>query len=141
MGLGDPPLVFQRASTRPAVVQLFRHELRITSSIRFSKAHAAHHWQGSWHVVPFNILGFCDEISTADWPCFVAILLCVCSLDLCIVHKMGVLSTLFKSLPVLAASVIAVDYPPIPSDKTTPVQQRIAVNGANCELFNHNARS
>jgi acid phosphatase len=54
---------------------------------------------------------------------------------------MGVLSTLFKSLPVLAASVIAVDYPPIPSDKTTPVQQRIAVNGANCELFNHNARS
>ena len=44
------------------------------------------------------------------------------------------LFTLVKGLPVLAACVIAANYPPIPVDLTTPVQQRIAIIGANCEL-------
>lgn len=42
--------------------------------------------------------------------------------------------TLFKGLPVLAACVMAsASYPPIPADLTTPVQQRIAINGPNGE--------
>lgn len=37
-----------------------------------------------------------------------------------------------KALPLFAACVrSAASYPPIPSDKTTPVQQRLAVNGPN----------
>lgn len=37
-----------------------------------------------------------------------------------------------KALPVLAGVVLAsASYPAIPTDLTTPVQQRIAVNGAN----------
>lgn len=37
-----------------------------------------------------------------------------------------------KVLPVLAAGAFAAaSYPPIPADLTTPVQQRIAVNGPN----------
>lgn len=40
--------------------------------------------------------------------------------------------TLAKSLPALAAGAFAAaSYPPIPVDLTTPVQQRIAVNGPN----------
>jgi len=38
-----------------------------------------------------------------------------------------------KSLPVLAACVLAVDYPPIPKDLTTPYQQRLAIYGPNGE--------
>lgn len=39
-----------------------------------------------------------------------------------------------KSLPLLAASALAsVNYPPIPKDLTTPVQQRLAVYGPNGE--------
>lgn len=39
-----------------------------------------------------------------------------------------------KALPVLAACVMAgASYPPKPADLTTPVQQRIAINGPNCE--------
>jgi hypothetical protein len=41
------------------------------------------------------------------------------------------LFTLVKGLPVLAACVLAADYPTVPADKTTPVQQRIAINGPN----------
>jgi acid phosphatase type 7 len=42
--------------------------------------------------------------------------------------------TLFKGLPVLATCVMAAaSYPPIPADLTTPVQQRIAINGPNGE--------
>ncbi|UKZ72479.1 hypothetical protein TrVFT333_000108 [Trichoderma virens FT-333] len=40
--------------------------------------------------------------------------------------------TSVKALPVLAAGAFAAaSYPPIPADLTTPVQQRIAVNGPN----------
>lgn len=38
-------------------------------------------------------------------------------------------------LSVLAACARAANFPAIPTDKTTPVQQRIAVNGANCEYM------
>lgn len=48
--------------------------------------------------------------------------------------------SLYTGLPVLAAFlvavvdiVVAVDYPTKPADLTTPVQQRIAINGANGE--------
>ena len=40
---------------------------------------------------------------------------------------------MIKALPLLAASAFAVDYPTIPDDLTTPVQQRLAVYGPNCE--------
>jgi len=45
---------------------------------------------------------------------------------------------LVKGLPFLAACVMALgaSYPPIPADLTTPVQQRIAINGPNGE-FRH----
>jgi hypothetical protein len=47
---------------------------------------------------------------------------------------MASLFTLVKGLPVLAACVMAgASYPPIPADLTTPVQQRIAINGADGE--------
>jgi hypothetical protein len=47
---------------------------------------------------------------------------------------MASLFTLAKGLPVLAAFVMAsASYPPIPADLTTPVQQRIAINGPNGE--------
>ncbi|KAI2620166.1 putative acid phosphatase [Hypomontagnella submonticulosa] len=40
--------------------------------------------------------------------------------------------TSIKGLPVLASCVLAAaSYPAIPSDKTTPVQQRLAINGPN----------
>jgi hypothetical protein len=40
--------------------------------------------------------------------------------------------TSVKALPVLAAGAFAAaSYPPIPADLTTPVQQRLAVNGPN----------
>ena len=39
-----------------------------------------------------------------------------------------------ERLPLLAAVVLAgASYPAIPADLTTPVQQRIAINGANGE--------
>lgn len=39
-----------------------------------------------------------------------------------------------KLLPALAACVIAgASYPPKPADLTTPVQQRLAFNGPDCE--------
>jgi hypothetical protein len=45
---------------------------------------------------------------------------------------MATLSTLVKAFPVLAACVSAsASYPTKPTDLTTPVQQRIAINGAN----------
>lgn len=44
---------------------------------------------------------------------------------------MGILSVA-KSLPLLAAyATAAATYPPIPADLTTPVQQRLSINGAN----------
>lgn len=44
------------------------------------------------------------------------------------------LLVLIKTLPLLAAVVLAgASYPAIPLDLTTPVQQRIAINGANGE--------
>jgi hypothetical protein len=43
---------------------------------------------------------------------------------------------LVKGLPVLAACVMAgASYPPKPADLTTPVQQRIAINGPNGEYI------
>lgn len=42
---------------------------------------------------------------------------------------------MIKALPFLAASAFAVDYPTIPDDLTTPVQQRLAVYGPNCKFF------
>lgn len=37
---------------------------------------------------------------------------------------------MIKALPLLAASAMAsVNYPPIPQDLTTPVQQRLAIYG------------
>ena len=46
---------------------------------------------------------------------------------------MASLFTLAKGLPVLAAYVAAgASYPAIPSDETTPVQQRLAINGPTC---------
>ncbi|KAH8814817.1 Metallo-dependent phosphatase-like protein [Xylogone sp. PMI_703] len=45
---------------------------------------------------------------------------------------MDALFTAIKGLPILATCVLAAaSYPPIPKDLTTPVQQRIAVNGPN----------
>jgi hypothetical protein len=45
---------------------------------------------------------------------------------------MDVFFALVKGLPVLAACVMAsASYPPKPADLTTPVQQRIAINGPN----------
>lgn len=39
---------------------------------------------------------------------------------------------MIKALPLLAASAMAsVNYPPIPQDLTTPVQQRLAIYGPN----------
>jgi hypothetical protein len=44
-------------------------------------------------------------------------------------------TTLVKALPFLAASAIAsVNYPTIPSDLTTPFQQRLAVYGLNGKI-------
>lgn len=46
--------------------------------------------------------------------------------------KMVSAFTSVKALPVLAVGAFAAaSYPPIPVDLTTPVQQRIAVNGPN----------
>lgn len=43
-------------------------------------------------------------------------------------------TTVLKALPALAASALAsVNYPTIPTDLTTPVQQRLAVYGPNCK--------
>ncbi|KAH9844979.1 Metallo-dependent phosphatase [Teratosphaeria destructans] len=45
---------------------------------------------------------------------------------------MSVLSIVSRALPLIAATLVAAaDYPPIPEDLTTPVQQRLAVNGEN----------
>ncbi len=46
---------------------------------------------------------------------------------------MDTLLTVVKGLPVLAVAVAAsASYPAIPSDLTTPVQQRLAINGPTC---------
>jgi acid phosphatase type 7 len=45
---------------------------------------------------------------------------------------MSSVAVLIKALPFLAVGVFAADYPAIPSDLTTPVQQRLAVKGLNC---------
>jgi hypothetical protein len=43
--------------------------------------------------------------------------------------------TIIKGLPLLAVAVAAgANYPPIPADLTTPVQQRLAINGPTCTL-------
>jgi hypothetical protein len=48
---------------------------------------------------------------------------------------MEAFTNFIKGLPVLAACVMAsASYPPIPADLTTPVQQRIAINGPNGKL-------
>ncbi len=48
---------------------------------------------------------------------------------------MDAFSRRVKWLPVLAACVMAkASYPPIPADLTTPVQQRIAINGPGGEF-------
>ncbi|GLB12563.1 hypothetical protein AtubIFM57258_010247 [Aspergillus tubingensis] len=44
---------------------------------------------------------------------------------------MSKLLALTKVLPILAAGALAVDYPTIPTDKTTPYQQRLAIYGSN----------
>lgn len=46
---------------------------------------------------------------------------------------MATLTALAKALPILTATAVlaAVNYPPIPADLTTPVQQRIAIDGPN----------
>lgn len=46
---------------------------------------------------------------------------------------MSKLLALTKVLPVLAVGSLAVDYPTIPKDKTTPYQQRLAIYGPNGE--------
>jgi len=47
---------------------------------------------------------------------------------------MNSLFNVVKGLPLLATYAMAgASYPAIPADKTTPVQQRIAINGANGE--------
>jgi hypothetical protein len=49
---------------------------------------------------------------------------------------MNSLFTLAKGLPFLAACVKAgASYPPKPADLTTPVQQRISINGPNGEYI------
>lgn len=49
----------------------------------------------------------------------------------CIMYS---LSSILKGLPLLAVMVTAsADYPTIPSDLTTPVQQRLAISGMNCK--------
>jgi hypothetical protein len=46
---------------------------------------------------------------------------------------MDALLTIVKGLPLLAVAVAAAaSYPAIPSDLTTPVQQRLAINGPTC---------
>lgn len=40
---------------------------------------------------------------------------------------------MIKALPLVAASALAVNYPPIPQDKTTPVQQRLAIYSPSCK--------
>jgi hypothetical protein len=46
---------------------------------------------------------------------------------------MGYILTSLKALPLLAVGTLAAaSYPAIPQDKTTPVQQRLAVEGFNC---------
>jgi hypothetical protein len=46
---------------------------------------------------------------------------------------MGYILTSLKALPLLAVGTLgAASYPVIPQDKTTPVQQRLAVEGFNC---------
>lgn len=37
-------------------------------------------------------------------------------------------------LPFLPVAIASANFPAIPSDKTTPVQQRLAISGANCKL-------
>ena len=55
-------------------------------------------------------------------------------------YIMNAFFTLFKGLPVLATCVVAAaSYPPIPADLTTPVQQRIAINGPNGEFVGYMA--
>lgn len=46
---------------------------------------------------------------------------------------MATFSSLAKALPFFAATtaLAAVNYPPIPADKTTPYQQRLAIDGPN----------
>jgi hypothetical protein len=44
-------------------------------------------------------------------------------------------SSVIKAMPLLAASAFAsVNYPTIPDDLTTPVQQRLAVYGPTCKI-------
>ena len=43
----------------------------------------------------------------------------------------AMLSVLVQVLAFTAGGVLDADYPAIPTDKTTPVQQRIAINGPN----------
>lgn len=41
-----------------------------------------------------------------------------------------------QTLPLLSSLVLAADYPGLPTDLTTPVQQRIAFKGPNGMLKN-----
>lgn len=76
------------------------------------------------HKPPFQALVyFCMKNLTEDLLFFAQ--------DLALI-KMVSAFTSAKALPVLAAGAFAAaSYPPIPADLTTPVQQRIAVNGPN----------
>jgi acid phosphatase type 7 len=48
---------------------------------------------------------------------------------------MGDIVLSLKALPLIAVCTwAAASYPAIPQDKTTPVQQRLAVKGLNCRL-------
>jgi len=44
---------------------------------------------------------------------------------------MASVSTLIQILPLVAGFALAADYPGIPKDLTTPVQQRVAFKGPN----------
>lgn len=37
-------------------------------------------------------------------------------------------------VPILPIVALAANYPPVPKDLTTPVQQRIAIDGPSCEF-------
>jgi hypothetical protein len=48
---------------------------------------------------------------------------------------MGDIILALKALPLIAVCAwAAASYPVIPQDRTTPVQQRLAVKGLNCKL-------
>lgn len=43
------------------------------------------------------------------------------------------LSSIVAGVPLLALAMASASLPPIPADKSTPVHQRIAIDGSNSE--------